>query len=77
MVGLEAVHPEDRALCLERWTASLANRKPYQAELRYRRADSVYLWHLARAYPIFDERGEVTRWAPEPEIRGFPDPDSR
>jgi two-component system cell cycle sensor histidine kinase/response regulator CckA len=60
--GLDALHPEDRALCMDLWSEALRTGKPYEAELRYRRADGTYLWHLVRAYPITDAEGKAIRW---------------
>lgn len=33
-----------------------------QYELRFRRADGFYRWHLVRAEPILDMEGQVERW---------------
>jgi PAS domain S-box-containing protein len=60
--GLEAVHPDDRPLCTQLWSEAVRTGRPYEAELRYRRADGIYLWHLARAYPVLDAAGKATRW---------------
>jgi PAS domain S-box-containing protein len=59
-VGL---HPEDLEPCLRAWTAALRTGMPYNAECRIRRAaDGVYRWHLARAVPMRDPRGQVLQW---------------
>jgi PAS domain S-box-containing protein len=56
------VHPDDAERCMTRWRASLETGNEYEVEFRLRRADGVYLWHLARAEPIHDAAGEVSRW---------------
>ncbi|MGH8664683.1 MAG: ATP-binding protein [Burkholderiales bacterium] len=59
-VGL---HPEDLETCLRAWTAALRTGMPYNAECRIRRAaDGVYRWHLARAVPMRDPKGQVLQW---------------
>jgi PAS domain S-box-containing protein len=41
----------------------LATGIPYEVEIRYRRADGAYRWHLARANPFRDpETGKITAW---------------
>ena len=56
------VHPEDLSSSAERWAASLASGEPYETEFRLRRHDGVYRWHLARAAPIRDSAGDISRW---------------
>ncbi len=56
------IHPDDRALADERWTAALATGDVYEVEYRIRRVDGVYRWHLVRGVPERDFGGTVTRW---------------
>ena len=59
----EAAHPEDLERNMEKWRASLANGKPFEDEVRYRRAaDGQYRWFLSRAVPLRDGRGKVLKW---------------
>jgi PAS domain S-box-containing protein len=44
-------HPEERPQALRDWKASLANGEPFQMELRLRRWDGVFRWHLLRTCP--------------------------
>ncbi len=63
--GLEwesCLHPEDLARVHELWFHSLQTGSPFEVELRYRRADGVYRWHLSRALPVRDEHGRVIKW---------------
>jgi PAS domain S-box-containing protein len=55
-------HPEDSARVRQAWERSLATGEPYEIEYRMRRADGMYRWVLARAMPIHNEAGEITRW---------------
>jgi len=56
------VHPEDVAHTLSAWRGALASGGVYRSECRLRRVDGVYHWHLGRAIPERNERGEVVKW---------------
>ena len=44
------------------WCAVLAAGKPYEHEIRMRRADGEYRWFLSRGVPLHDEHGTLIRW---------------
>lgn len=56
------VHPDDVAAAGAAWADALATGEPYQAQFRLKRVDDAWRWHLARALPISDESGAITRW---------------
>lgn len=56
------VHGDDIEMSRERWSSALKSGETYQNEFRLRRADGEYRWHIARAVPIKNEAGDVTRW---------------
>jgi PAS domain S-box-containing protein len=56
------VHPEDLPASGNRWMASVATGETYEAQLRLRRFDGMWRWHLARAVPTRNVAGEVTGW---------------
>ncbi|VWX51324.1 PAS domain S-box protein [Novosphingobium sp. 9U] len=56
------VHADDREAMQERWQTSLSTGVPFEAEFRLRDAAGGYRWHLARAQPLTDARGEITAW---------------
>ena len=56
------VHAEDADRAQRQWAYALLSGQPYEVEFRLRRADGSYFWHLARAQPIRDEQGRITRW---------------
>jgi len=59
----EAAHPEDLERNVEKWRASMATGKPFEDEVRYRRAaDGQYRWFLSRAVPLRDGRGKILKW---------------
>jgi PAS domain S-box-containing protein len=57
-----ALHPDDIQAFIQKWRACLQTGEPYEQELRYRKHDGSYRWHLARALPIKDEQGSIVRW---------------
>jgi PAS domain S-box-containing protein len=56
------IHPDDLPVAIERWTQALTTGEPYEVEFRLRGADGRYRWHIARALPQRDERGQLVRW---------------
>lgn len=60
---LETIHPDDRPLAQRTWQEVRTTGIPYEAELRYRRSDGEYRWHLVRANPHRDPAtGQVVAW---------------
>src|SRR6266853_371211 len=58
-----AVHPEDIDSHVEKFRAAAAARKPFENEVRLRRAvDGEYRWFLVRIAPLCDERGNIVKW---------------
>ncbi|GAC1499400.1 MAG: hypothetical protein NVS1B2_23140 [Vulcanimicrobiaceae bacterium] len=45
-----------------RWEAALGAGTAFEVELRLRRHDGSYRWHLARATPLRDHAGHIVRW---------------
>jgi PAS domain S-box-containing protein len=56
------VHQDDLPAAAKSWTEALSRGEPYQAEFRLRSMDGSYQWHLARALPIRNPAGKITRW---------------
>ena len=56
------LHPDDLARSKARWQVSVETGTPYEIEYRFRAANGTYCWFLARANPILNEKGQVTRW---------------
>lgn len=60
---MPVVHPDDLDRCIELWSGSVATGEPYEVRFRMRlAATGTFRWHLARALPIRDEEGKITRW---------------
>jgi PAS domain S-box-containing protein len=55
-------HPDDLKATEAEWKVRLANREPFQAEMRLRRRDGEYLAHMVHRVPLRDQTGEVVKW---------------
>jgi PAS domain S-box-containing protein len=60
---VDVTHPDDLPRALERWQSALHLGEPYENEVRLLRAeDGAHRWHLVRAVPMRNRRGEVVKW---------------
>jgi PAS domain S-box-containing protein len=57
-----ATHPDDLQRHEGKWRASVASGEPLESEVRFRRADGQYRWHLDRGLPVRSEDGHITKW---------------
>ena len=57
-----ATHPDDLKEHVGRWLASVATGEPFENEVRFRRADGEYRWHVCRGVPLHDDDGTIVRW---------------
>jgi PAS domain S-box-containing protein len=61
--GWEAgFHPADLGRHQAKWSASIASGEPCEDEVRFRRADGQYRWHLQRGVPLRDKSGNIVKW---------------
>ncbi|HEY5802073.1 MAG TPA: ATP-binding protein [Lysobacter sp.] len=61
--GWEAiVHPDDMQAGMEAWRDSMATAQALNLEMRFRRADGTYRWHLVKGVPIIGTDGKVHCW---------------
>jgi PAS domain S-box-containing protein len=58
----QMVHADDIGRAAANWAKALSDGIPYETEFRLRRHDGSFRWHLARALPIKDGAGRITRW---------------
>jgi formate hydrogenlyase transcriptional activator len=56
------VHPDDLEAHEERWRAAVASGQAHESEVRFRRADGLYRWHLDRGLPLRDGDGNIVKW---------------
>jgi PAS domain S-box-containing protein len=60
--SIRIVHPEDLSRAVDKWNMAMAAGKPYEHEMRLRRADGEYRWFLVRVVPLRDEQGTLVKW---------------
>jgi PAS domain S-box-containing protein len=58
----KVLHPEDVPRWVEGWAKSRSSGMNLALDLRLRRSDGLYRWHLARGSPIRDRSGRVLKW---------------
>ncbi|WP_413773940.1 PAS domain-containing protein [Nostoc sp. MG11] len=58
----KVLHPEDIQPAIQTWVESVQTGELYEHEMRYRRFDGIYRWHLTRGLPIKNEQGRVMKW---------------
>lgn len=56
------IHPDDFNNTLQKFTAAIKSGNVYEVENRYKRYDGTYRWHLNRAVPLRDDKGEIVFW---------------
>lgn len=59
---LLATNAEDRVAMEKSWKARLREGLPFEIEVRIRRADGEYRWHLCRAVPEPGRNGKAASW---------------
>jgi PAS domain S-box-containing protein len=57
-----AIHPDDLERYAGKWMEAVATGKPHENEVRFRRSDGQYRWHLDRGVPLRDEDGSIVKW---------------
>jgi formate hydrogenlyase transcriptional activator len=62
-LGWQALaHPDDLERHKAKWLACVASGAPSEDEVRVRRADGQYRWHLQRGIPLRDKAGNIVKW---------------
>lgn len=56
------LHPDDLAVCVQRWKRALLSGKGFEAEYRLRRADGKYRWHHHAVLPLRDADDRIVLW---------------
>jgi PAS domain S-box-containing protein len=56
------IHPDDLERHAGKWMEAVATGKPHENEVRFRRSDGQYRWHLDRGVPLRDEDGNIVKW---------------
>lgn len=57
------MYPDDIPIIHKRWKESRDKGTPYEMEYRIKQAsDQKYRWHVSRALPVRDEKGNILKW---------------
>ncbi|WP_183565019.1 PAS domain-containing sensor histidine kinase [Mucilaginibacter sp. SP1R1] len=56
------VHPDDLPHTMEKYISALKTGNIFEVENRYKKWDDTYRWHLNRAIPLRDDKGEIIFW---------------
>lgn len=59
---LDFVHADDRQPLIQKWEEAIKSHAKLEDEVRLKRRDNTYLWHLVRGLPLDDESGKPRRW---------------
>jgi two-component system sensor histidine kinase/response regulator len=59
---MDVLHPDDREVTQQAWTAAVQGPGVYDVEFRVRRFDGEYRWFKTRGVPIRDGGGDVFKW---------------
>ncbi|MDX2240358.1 MAG: PAS domain S-box protein [Leptolyngbyaceae cyanobacterium bins.302] len=58
----ETMHPDDATRILPYWKRCQQTGETYEGEVRYRRYDGEYCWHVFRALPRRNADGDIEAW---------------
>ncbi|WP_035456733.1 CheR family methyltransferase [Algoriphagus terrigena] len=59
---LEAISPDDREMALKKWMNGVRTGEKVLMQLRVRKQDGTYQWHMINAVPQKDIRGMILAW---------------
>ncbi|MGN6646060.1 MAG: PAS domain-containing protein [Cytophaga sp.] len=59
---LQIVHPDDRAVNIEKWMHSIRTGENFLYEHRFKKNTGEYRWQLSRALPQRNKAGEIQMW---------------
>ncbi len=62
MNWVDFIHEDERSDAASEWREAVRSGQPVELEYRLRRHDGEYRWTIARAVPIRDDEGAITRW---------------
>lgn len=57
-----AIHRDDLKTCFDKLKSVLQTSDGGEFQVRIKRADDLYRWHLIRLMPILDEQGQIQLW---------------
>jgi len=57
-----ALHPDDVGQTINIWNNAVSTRSSYETEYRVRRYDGEYRNFIAKGFPVFDKKGNISEW---------------
>ena len=58
----DTIPPEDLPGVIDAYSRAISAGRPFEFQLRLRRADGVYRWFQERGFPLRDKGGYIARW---------------
>lgn len=58
----EFVHPDDLAVCWQKWNDCMHSGETFEIEYRLRDKENRYRWFINRAVPLRDASGAIKKW---------------
>jgi diguanylate cyclase (GGDEF)-like protein/PAS domain S-box-containing protein len=58
----KALHPDDFHIALQHWLEALAGGTTYATQVRLRRFDGTYRYHIMRGVPVLTQEGAIREW---------------
>lgn len=55
----QLIYPEDRETISQAWHSCILSKKNLEAQVRLRRCDGMYRWHLVQGIPLLDSKGDI------------------
>ncbi len=58
----DTIPPEDLPGVIDAYSRAISAGRPFEFQMRLRRADGVYRWFQERGFPLRDKGGSIARW---------------
>lgn len=55
----QLIYPEDLEIISQAWHLCILNKKNLEAQVRLKRYDGMYRWHLVQGIPLLDSKGDI------------------
>lgn len=59
---MQFIHPEQKEEFLKIWERSLETGEKFEMEIKFRKRNGIYTWHIHRAEAVKDEKGRIKMW---------------
>ena len=60
----DTIYPEDLPGVIDAYPRAISAGRPYEIQMRLRRADGVYRWFQERGFPLHDKNGDIASLVP-------------